>query len=69
MHVLARSGIVSTPVEGVDTAEIRKIFAKELEGGYEYRFAISLGYHKEPEDYNCGLSKARLAQEDIITTS
>jgi nitroreductase/dihydropteridine reductase len=67
LHVLSRLGIDSTPMEGVDAAEIGKIFAEELEGGYECNFAISLGYHKAPEDYNYGLPKARLAQEDIIT--
>ncbi|RKF18027.1 NAD(P)H-dependent oxidoreductase [Alginatibacterium sediminis] len=66
LHVLARLGIASTPMEGVDKELIGEIFAKEL-GGFECEFGLAIGYHKDGEDYNYGLPKARLPQEDVIT--
>lgn len=68
MHTLARLDIDSTPMEGVDTKEIAKVFKTELEGGYECSLAISIGYHKDNDDYNYGLPKARLAADDVIVT-
>ncbi|MFA0439692.1 NAD(P)H-dependent oxidoreductase [Vibrio sp. 10N.286.49.C2] len=65
LHVLARLGIASTPMEGVDAELLGEIFKDEL-NGYVCDFALALGYHKEGEDYNYGLPKSRLAQEDII---
>lgn len=66
LHTLARLQIDSTPMEGVDAQKISEIFADEMDG-YECTLAVAMGYHKVPEDYNHGLPKARLAQEDIIT--
>ncbi|MGF1773326.1 nitroreductase family protein [Vibrio maritimus] len=66
LHTLARMGIASTPMEGVDPEMIGELFKDEL-GGYVCDFALALGYHKDGEDYNYGLPKSRLAQEDIIT--
>lgn len=68
LHTLARLQIDSTPMEGVDAKMIGEIFGKELGEDYECSFALAMGYHKSPEDYNNGLPKARLAQEDIIVT-
>ncbi|WP_415228989.1 nitroreductase family protein [Psychromonas sp.] len=67
LHVLARLGIGSTPMEGVDGEMIGKIFKEEL-NGYVCQFALAMGYHSETEDYNYGLPKARLAAFDVITT-
>ncbi|MGF1694287.1 NAD(P)H-dependent oxidoreductase [Vibrio lamellibrachiae] len=66
LHVLARLGIASTPMEGVDSELIGEIFKDELEG-YTCDFALAMGYHKDGEDYNHGLPKARLAMDDVIT--
>lgn len=68
LHTLARLDIDSTSMEGVDSAEIGKVFENQLEGGYECSFALAIGYHKDGEDYNYGLPKARLAEEDVIVT-
>ncbi|MCL9777559.1 nitroreductase family protein [Vibrio methylphosphonaticus] len=65
LHVLARLGIASTPMEGVDPELLGEIFKDQLDG-YVCDFALALGYHKEGEDYNYGLPKSRLAQEEII---
>ncbi|KAB2826206.1 MULTISPECIES: nitroreductase family protein [Aliivibrio] len=66
LHTLARMGIASTSMEGVDAQLIGEEFKDELDG-YVCDFALALGYHKEVEDYNHGLPKARLAMEDVIT--
>ncbi|WP_137167637.1 nitroreductase family protein [Salinimonas lutimaris] len=65
MHVLARLGIASTPMEGVDTETLNDVFAAELDG-HVCEVAIAMGYHKDGDDWNHGLPKARLAQSDII---
>lgn len=66
LHVLARMGIASTPMEGVDSEMIGEIFKEEL-GGFQCDFALAMGYHLEGEDYNHGLPKARLAMDDVLT--
>ncbi|GIU50867.1 NAD(P)H-dependent oxidoreductase [Shewanella sp. KT0246] len=66
LHVLARLGIDSTPMEGVDPELIGEMFKDEL-NGYECQFALAIGYHKDGEDYNHGLPKARLPEADVIT--
>ncbi|MGR5120024.1 nitroreductase family protein [Vibrio astriarenae] len=65
MHVLARMGIASTPMEGVDGKLLGELFKDELDG-HVCELALSMGYHKDGEDYNFGLPKARLAREQII---
>ena len=65
MHVLARLGIDSTPMEGVDAEMLQELFAAELDG-HVCEVAIAMGYHKDGDDWNHGLPKARLAQSDII---
>ena len=66
MHVLARMGIASTPMEGIDPELIGETFKDELDGNV-CEVALAMGYHKEGEDFNYGLPKARLAAEDVIT--
>ncbi|MCL1065779.1 nitroreductase family protein [Shewanella olleyana] len=66
LHVLARLGIDSTPMEGVDPELLGEIFKDELDG-YVCEFALAIGYHKGGEDYNHGLPKARLPEADVIT--
>ena len=65
MHAVARLGIDSTPMEGVDSELIGQIFEKEL-GGYICDVALVLGYHSSEEDYNASLPKSRLAKEQVI---
>lgn len=66
LHVLARLGIASTPMEGVDAELIGELFKDELDG-HICEVALAMGYHKAGEDYNHGLPKARLAAEQVIT--
>ena len=65
LHTVARLGIDSTPMEGIDSELIGEMFKPELDG-YVCDVALALGYHLEKEDYNNGLPKARLAQEDVV---
>ncbi|GMM87809.1 NAD(P)H-dependent oxidoreductase [Vibrio fortis] len=67
LHTLARLGIASTPMEGVDSVLIGEKFAEELEG-HVVDVALAIGYHKDGEDYNHGLPKARLALEQVVET-
>ncbi len=67
LHTLARLGIDSTPMEGVDAELIGKEFEAELDG-HICEVAVALGYTKADEDYNHGLPKARLALDDVLTT-
>lgn len=65
LHVLARLGIDSTTMEGVDSELIGEIFAEEL-GGFECTVALAIGYHHSSEDYNASLPKSRLALEKVV---
>ena len=65
LHTVARLGIDSTPMEGVDKNLLGEIFEKELDG-HVCEVALAMGYHKDGEDFNHGLPKARLAIEDIM---
>jgi nitroreductase/dihydropteridine reductase len=67
LHTLARLGIDSTPMEGVDSQLIGEAFKDELDG-HVCEVALAIGYHQDGADYNHGLPKARLAIDDIITT-
>ncbi|MBW8192544.1 nitroreductase family protein [Neiella marina] len=67
LHTLARLGIDSTPMEGVDSALIGDEFKQELDG-HVCEVALAMGYHLPTEDYNHGLPKARLDLQDVITT-
>ncbi|MFC3914355.1 NAD(P)H-dependent oxidoreductase [Pseudaeromonas sharmana] len=66
MHTLARLGIGSTAMEGVDSEMLTELFKEELDG-HVCEVALAMGYHQVGEDYNHGLPKARLAMDDIIT--
>jgi nitroreductase/dihydropteridine reductase len=68
LHTLARLGIDSTPMEGVDGQRIGELFANELDG-HVCELALTMGYHKDGEDYNHGLPKARLHLDDVVTTA
>ncbi|CAM4298206.1 MULTISPECIES: NAD(P)H-dependent oxidoreductase [Vibrio] len=65
LHVLARLGIDSTTMEGIDSELIGDIFKEELDG-YECNVALAMGYHHKEEDYNASLPKSRLALEDVL---
>jgi nitroreductase/dihydropteridine reductase len=65
MHTLARLGVDSTPMEGVDADLIGDLFSDQLEG-YRCDVALAIGYHDEHEDYNAPLPKSRLALEDVL---
>lgn len=65
MHVLARLGIASTPMEGVDPDMLGKLFAKEFDG-HVCEVVLAMGYSKVDEDYNYGLPKARLPLETVV---
>lgn len=65
LHTLARMGIGSTTMEGIDTELIAEIFKEELDG-YVCDVAIAMGYHMAGEDYNYALPKARLPQKDVM---
>ncbi|WP_261817503.1 nitroreductase family protein [Vibrio gallicus] len=67
LHTLARLGIDSTPMEGVDAELIGEIFKDELDG-FECDFALALGYHKDGEDYNHGAPKSRLPAAAVVST-
>ncbi|WP_310619943.1 NAD(P)H-dependent oxidoreductase [Flexibacterium corallicola] len=60
LHVLARLNIDGTPMDGVDTALISKVFEKEL-NGYVCSIALALGYH-----HNATLPKSRLPKENVL---
>ncbi|MDA0128242.1 nitroreductase family protein [Vibrio sp. MarTm2] len=65
LHTLARLGIDSTPMEGVDPELIGQIFEQELDG-HICEVALAIGYHQDGEDYNHGLPKARMHMDDVI---
>lgn len=66
LHTVARLGLDSTPMEGVDSELIGRVFKEEL-GGYVCDVALALGYHLEGGDYNYAKPKARRALEDVVT--
>lgn len=65
LHTLARLGINSTPMEGIDTELVAEAFKKELDD-YICEVALAIGYHDEQEDFNAKLPKTRLAHEDVF---
>ena len=65
LHTLARLGIDSTSLEGIDNALVAEAFKEELDG-YVCEVALAIGYHKEGEDYNAVLPKSRLSHEDVF---
>jgi nitroreductase/dihydropteridine reductase len=65
LHTLARLGIDSTTMEGIDSEMLKALFSEELQG-YECHVALAIGYHNSSEDYNLGLPKSRLKFENVI---
>ncbi len=65
LHTLARLGIDSTTMEGVDSDLIGNIFADELQG-HVCSVALAMGYHMPDEDYNASLPKSRLPMDDVV---
>jgi len=65
LHTLARLGIDSTPLEGIDTERVAEAFKEELDG-YVCEVALAIGYHKEGEDRNATLPKSRLSHEAVF---
>lgn len=65
LHTLARLGIDSTTMEGVDSDLIGELFAEELEG-YVCDVALAIGYHDAEQDYNQPLPKSRLPAEQVL---
>jgi len=65
LHTLARLGIDSTTMEGIDSELISEAFADELDG-YVCDVALAIGYHDNEEDYNQPLPKSRLNIEDVL---
>ncbi|WP_022942980.1 NAD(P)H-dependent oxidoreductase [Psychromonas hadalis] len=65
LHTLARLGIDSTAMEGIDSDLISKEFAIELDG-YQCGVALAIGYHHKEQDYNQPLPKSRLTTEQVV---
>ena len=65
LHTLARLGIDSTTMEGIDSDLIGEIFKEELDG-YVCNVALAIGYHHADEDYNAKLPKSRLDAADVL---
>lgn len=65
MHTVARLGLDSTPMEGVDKDLLGELFADEL-GDYVCEVALAIGYHEPEQDYNAALPKSRLDKNSVI---
>jgi nitroreductase/dihydropteridine reductase len=65
LHVVARLGIDSTSMEGIDSKLLGEIFADELDG-YICDVALAIGYHDSAEDYNLPLPKSRLPMKQVL---
>lgn len=66
LHTLARMGIDSTTMEGIDNEMIMNEFHNEI-GKYRCELAMAIGFHSTEEDYNKELPKSRLSLESLIT--
>ncbi|MDO6561788.1 oxygen-insensitive NAD(P)H nitroreductase [Amphritea sp. 1_MG-2023] len=58
-------GIDAVPIEGIDTKALNEEFGL-LEKGYTALALIALGYHSQA-DFNAGLPKSRLPEDEIFT--
>ena len=65
MHTLARLGIASTPMEGVDPNMLGELFKDDLDG-HVCEVPLAMGYPDTEQDWNHGLPKARLPKDDVI---
>lgn len=66
LHTIARLGLDSTPMEGIDSERVNKEFAEELEG-YECHVALAIGYRHPENDYNATIPKSRRRFESVFT--
>ena len=64
-HTLARLGVDSTALEGIDVQRIEEEFREELDG-FSCHVALTVGYHHKREDYNAVLPKSRLEHDSIF---
>jgi nitroreductase/dihydropteridine reductase len=65
LHTLARLGIDSTALEGIDTQLVQEAFKEELDG-YVCDVALAIGYHDTQADSNAKLPKSRLSLDDVL---
>ena len=65
LHTLARLGIDSTCLEGIDSALVEAEFSEELDG-YKCEVALAIGYHDEKDDFNAKLPKSRLSAKQVF---
>lgn len=65
LHVLARLGVDSTTMEGIDAELVNEEFAKELDG-YHCQVALAIGYRQPEEDPNAKLPKSRRKLESVL---
>lgn len=66
LHTVARLGLDSTPMEGIDIEMVNKEFAKELDG-YECHVALAIGYRHPENDYNATIPKSRRRFDSVFT--
>ena len=64
-HTLARLGVDSTALEGIDVERVEEEFREEL-AGFRCHVALAIGYHDETEDFNAGLPKSRQEHDSIF---
>lgn len=66
LHTVARLGLDSTPMEGIDIEMVNNEFAKELDG-YECHVALAIGYRHPEDDYNATIPKSRRRFDSVFT--
>ena len=66
LHTVARLGLDSTPMEGIDTELVNKEFEVELDG-YQCHVALAIGYRHPEDDYNASIPKSRRSFESVFT--
>lgn len=66
LHTVARLGLDSTPMEGIDIEMVTNEFAKELDG-YECHVALAIGYRHPEDDYNATIPKSRRRFDSVFT--
>jgi len=66
LHTVARLGLDSTPMEGIDIEMVNKEFEKELDG-HECHVALAIGYRHPEDDYNASIPKSRRRFDSVFT--
>ncbi|MFY0641228.1 MAG: NAD(P)H-dependent oxidoreductase [Bermanella sp.] len=66
LHTVARLGLDSTPMEGIDIEMVNKEFEKELDG-HECHVALAIGYRHPEDDYNAAIPKSRRKFDSVFT--